>query len=128
MRCLLALMALRICCMSSDGNSSPAQKLIAILQKNSRPGSVIHEEIPGGVSVSGGIELNGVVEDLKELQLAEGLALRGKATDSIWVLRDGEKPHIFGLRLDCGDSGAVFLTREQAQAVIQALDAALAQI
>ena len=81
-----------------------------------------------GTSQKAGIDLDGVIEDLKELQLPEGLALRGKATDSIWVLRDGEEPHVFGLRLDCGDCGAVFLTRGQAHAVIQALEAPLAQI
>jgi hypothetical protein len=114
--------------MNCDGNSSSVQGLIAILKKHSRPGGVINEEMPGRVSVSAGIDLNGVIEDLKELQLPEGLALRGKATDSIWVLPDGEEPHVFGLRLDCGDCGAVFLTREQARAVIQALEASLAQI
>ena len=45
---------------------------------------------------------------LKELHLS------GKCTDHIWLMRDGEEPYVIGLRMDCGDSGTVYLTREQA--------------
>lgn len=42
------------------------------------------------------------------------LHLHGKCTDHIWLMEDGSEPHVLGLRMDCGDSGTVYLTREQA--------------
>lgn len=46
--------------------------------------------------------------------LEDRLVLNGKATDHIWLMEDGKEPHAIGLRMDCGDSGVVYLTREQA--------------
>jgi hypothetical protein len=42
------------------------------------------------------------------------LYLHGKCSDHIWLMEDGPEPHILGIRMDCGDSGVVYLTREQA--------------
>lgn len=44
----------------------------------------------------------------------EGLQLQGRATDLVWTMADGDEPFVVGVRLDCGDSGTVYLTREQA--------------
>jgi hypothetical protein len=30
-------------------------------------------------------------------------------------MEDGEEPWVIGVRMDCGDSGTVYLTREQAK-------------
>lgn len=40
------------------------------------------------------------------------LYLQGKATDHIWLMEDVEG--YIGIRMDSGDSGVVYLTREQA--------------
>jgi hypothetical protein len=29
-------------------------------------------------------------------------------------MQDGQEPYVIGVRMDCGDSGTVYLTREQA--------------
>lgn len=50
-----------------------------------------------------------------------GLKLNGKATDNIWLMADGPEPHRIGVRLDCGDSGAFYLTRAQAKELAQQL-------
>ena len=42
------------------------------------------------------------------------LHLQGKCTDHIWLMEDGPEPHTLGIRMDCGDSGVVYLTHEQA--------------
>lgn len=42
------------------------------------------------------------------------LRLNGKCTDHIWLMEDGEAPHTIGVRMDCGDSGTVYLTPKQA--------------
>jgi len=42
------------------------------------------------------------------------LHLHGKCTDHIWLMNDGPEPHTLGIRMDCGDSGVVYLTHEQA--------------
>lgn len=42
------------------------------------------------------------------------LYLAGKAGNPIWLMEDGEEPHVIGIRLDCGDSGVIYVTREQA--------------
>lgn len=51
------------------------------------------------------------------------LAMKGicleYATDHIWTMED--KPGYIGLRLDCGDSGVIYLTKDQAASVIAAL-------
>lgn len=44
----------------------------------------------------------------------EKLVLNGKATDHIWLMEDGPPSHPIGVRLDCGDSGTVYLSRSQA--------------
>lgn len=43
------------------------------------------------------------------------LRLQGKCTNHIWLMEDGEEPHVIGVRMDCGDSGTVYLTRVQAK-------------
>src|SRR5208337_336367 len=53
--------------------------------------------------------------DAQDASNHPGLYLQGKCTDHIWMMEDGEEPHILGLRMDCGDSGAVYLTKEQAK-------------
>jgi hypothetical protein len=47
------------------------------------------------------------------------LFLNGKATDHIWAMED--VPGYIGLRMDCGDSGAVYMTPKQAEEVIETL-------
>lgn len=42
------------------------------------------------------------------------LLIQGKATGPVWVLDDGTEPHVIGMRLDKGDAGVVYLTRDQA--------------
>lgn len=54
------------------------------------------------------------------------LLLQGNSTDHIWIMTDGEEPHAIGVRMDCGDSGAVYLTRAQAAELAQGLTAILA--
>ncbi len=34
--------------------------------------------------------------------------------DHIWLMEDGDEPHVIGVRMDSGDSGTVYVTREQA--------------
>lgn len=41
------------------------------------------------------------------------LTLNGQATDQIWIMEDGPESHPIGIRLDEGDSGAVYLSRSQ---------------
>ena len=43
------------------------------------------------------------------------LRLEGFAGDPIWLMGDGQEPFVIGMRLDCGDSGVVYLTRDQAR-------------
>jgi len=42
------------------------------------------------------------------------LFINGLATDHIWLMEDGPDTHPIGVRLDCGDSGTVYMSREQA--------------
>ena len=51
--------------------------------------------------------------------LSPELSLQGKSTDHIWTMEDVEG--YIGLRLDSGDSGTVYLTKSQAQQVIDNL-------
>jgi len=46
------------------------------------------------------------------------LWLQGRSTDLIWLMMDGEEPHCIGIRMDCGDSGTVYVTRQQAEDLI----------
>ena len=48
-----------------------------------------------------------------EIKNEEDLYIHGKATDHIWCMED--KPGFIGVRLDCGDSGTVYLTYDQAK-------------
>jgi hypothetical protein len=43
------------------------------------------------------------------------LVLKGLATDHIWIMQDGPETHPIGIRMDCGDSGVVYLSLEQAK-------------
>jgi len=65
------------------------------------------------------------------------LFVQGNATDHIWAMaeaEDGEtnpataKPAHIGLRFDCGDSGTLYLTRNQAHDVIDTLNDMLQQL
>jgi hypothetical protein len=47
-------------------------------------------------------------------RINQALHLSGKATEHIWLMADGDEPHVIGIRMDCGDSGTVYCTREQA--------------
>lgn len=49
------------------------------------------------------------------------LKLEGQSTDLIWVMEDGPESHPIGLRLDSGDSGVVYLSKSQANEVIDCL-------
>jgi hypothetical protein len=49
------------------------------------------------------------------------LYLHGKCSDHIWLMGDGAEPHVLGVRMDCGDSGVVYLTREQAKDLAEQL-------
>jgi len=49
-----------------------------------------------------------------EMHGSADLHLNGKASDHIWMMEDGEAPHIIGIRVDCGDSGTLYVTYEQA--------------
>jgi len=49
------------------------------------------------------------------------LTLDGKATDHIWCMADGDEPHVIGIRMDCGDSGTVYVTRDQAKELAEQL-------
>ena len=48
-----------------------------------------------------------------------GMFLYGEAKGPIWAMED--RPGFIGLRLDCGDGGTVYLTKEQAREVIAEL-------
>jgi hypothetical protein len=54
------------------------------------------------------------------------LVLNGRATDHIWGMAhevDGET--LYGLRVDCGDAGTLYLTKSQAHDVIDTLNSLL---
>ena len=48
-----------------------------------------------------------------------GLLLYGQATDQIWAMMSSDG--LIGLRLDSGDAGVVYMTKQQAQQVIGTL-------
>jgi hypothetical protein len=50
----------------------------------------------------------------------DDLFLHGKATDHIWTMED--KEGLIGVRFDCGDSGVVYLTKDQAVDLVQQLN------
>lgn len=56
----------------------------------------------------------------------EKLHLSGRSTDHIWFMEDGEEPHVIGIRMDSGDAGVVYLTREQAADLAKGLGEFLA--
>jgi hypothetical protein len=41
------------------------------------------------------------------------------STDHIWTMED--KPGFIGLRLDCGDAGTIYFTKDQAAQVVSCL-------
>lgn len=47
------------------------------------------------------------------------LHLSGKSTDHIWLMEDVEG--YIGIRMDCGDSGVVYVTKEQAKDLAEQL-------
>jgi hypothetical protein len=49
------------------------------------------------------------------------LYLNGLATDHIWIMETGPESHPIGVRLDCGDSGVVYLSRPQAKDLAEQL-------
>jgi hypothetical protein len=53
----------------------------------------------------------------------ESLHLAGHATDHIWGMAHGDD--CIGLRVDCGDAGTLYMTKEQAREVIDTLLALL---
>lgn len=56
------------------------------------------------------------------VELKDGeLSLRGLATDHIWLMEDGPETHPIGVRLDCGDSGVVYLSKAQAKELSEQL-------
>ena len=46
--------------------------------------------------------------------MSDRLKLEGNATDHIWLMEDGPTSHLIGVRLDSGDSGTVYLSKNQA--------------
>jgi hypothetical protein len=42
------------------------------------------------------------------------LSIQGTAGDPIWVMCDGTEQHPIGVRLDCGDGGTIYLSKDQA--------------
>jgi len=63
----------------------------------------------------------GIIGEPILVKAKEGLWLNGKATDHIWCMADGDEPNVIGVRMDCGDSGVVYMTREQAKDLAEQL-------
>ena len=53
--------------------------------------------------------------------MTDKLALSGLATNHIWLMEDGPDTHPIGVRLDCGDSGTVYMSRSQAKDLAEQL-------
>jgi hypothetical protein len=53
------------------------------------------------------------------------LRLSGLASGCIWTMEDGPESHPIGIRLDCGKSGTVYLSREQAAELAEQLQSYL---
>lgn len=49
------------------------------------------------------------------------LFLNGLGTDQIWLMADGPTTHPIGIRLDCGDSGVVYVSKDQAKELSEQL-------
>lgn len=58
----------------------------------------------------------------------ETLQIQGIAGDPIWVMCDGTEPYVIGVRLDCGDAGVVYLSREQATELAKQLNASVVEL
>jgi len=56
-----------------------------------------------------------------ELKNGNDLFLHGLATDHIWLMETGPESHPIGVRLDCGASGVVYLSRSQAKDLAEQL-------
>jgi hypothetical protein len=55
------------------------------------------------------------------IALDKKLCLHGNATDHIWIMVDGDEPNVIGVRMDCGDSGTVYMSRDQAKDLVEQL-------
>jgi hypothetical protein len=67
-------------------------------------------------------------EKEKEMtEIKKELNLAGNATDHIWLMEDGPETHPIGIRMDCGDSGTVYVSKEQAAELASQLNAFLAK-
>jgi hypothetical protein len=62
-------------------------------------------------------------EEYKAREKSKPLQLSGFATDHIWIMEDIDG--YIGIRLDCGDSGTVYLTKAQAKELRWQLDSYL---
>ena len=49
------------------------------------------------------------------------LRIEGRVSDPIWAMEDGDSSSPIGLRLDCGGAGVLYLSRKQAQQIIETL-------
>jgi hypothetical protein len=61
------------------------------------------------------------MEQIRENQLV----LNGHATDHIWAMQHDDD--LYGLRVDCGDSGTLFMTKAQAQEIIATLQGIISE-
>jgi hypothetical protein len=62
------------------------------------------------------------------IALDKVLHLNGNATDHIWIMADGDEPNVIGVRMDCGDSGTVYMSRGQAKDLVEQLQDVLQKI
>jgi hypothetical protein len=62
------------------------------------------------------------------IALNKVLHLNGNATDHIWLMADGDEPHVIGIRMDCGDSGTVYVSRDQAKDLAEQLQSILREV
>lgn len=59
-------------------------------------------------------------QEYEQRVLSAPLHLSGKATDHIWCMEDVEG--YIGVRMDCGDSGTVYLSHAQAEELVHQLN------
>jgi hypothetical protein len=62
------------------------------------------------------------------IALDKTLHLNGNATDHIWLMADGDEPNVIGIRMDCGDSGTVYVSRDQAKELAEQLQSILREV
>jgi len=63
---------------------------------------------------------------VQDLRRKKQLRLDGEATDHIWLMED--RPGLIGIRMDCGDSGVVYVTPSQAKDLATQLTCVLRQM